>query len=280
MRETGRDQALDRLDRAAEPVVPLEHADAPALLREQRRAGERVDAAADEDRVEPVHGATLRRNGDAAHGRQTRRSITLTASGLESMRTKRRPSFAADGAERAAAGEEVEAPVARRESTRCTIRRTMPARLLGRVAGLLAPFVGTIVCHQTSVGSLPARRLLRPSRGPGAMYGLAVDVVGVEVVARRVLDVDEDRVVLRRPARFGARAVVVRPDDLVQEAVAAEDLVEQDLAVVRLAVVEVEVERARRRRAAAGPRSRRGSRKRGSRRRRRDRTTPPSSRVR
>ena len=44
------------------------------------------------------------------------------------------------------------------------------------------------------------------------------------------------------PARLGA--VVVRPDDLVQERVAAEDLVEQQLAVVRLAVVDVEVQRA------------------------------------
>ena len=49
---------------------------------------------------------------------------------------------------------------------------------------------------------------------------------------------------LGRPAPRGARAVVVGPDDLVEEALASEDLVEQQLAVVRLAVVDVEVERA------------------------------------
>ena len=43
------------------------------------------------------------------------------------------------------------------------------------------------------------------------------------------------------PAR-GAPAVVVGPDDLVEEAVAPEDAVEQHLAVVHLAVVDVEVE--------------------------------------
>jgi hypothetical protein len=42
---------LGRLDRAAEPVVALEHTDVPATLREQRRTGETVDARADDDRV-------------------------------------------------------------------------------------------------------------------------------------------------------------------------------------------------------------------------------------
>jgi hypothetical protein len=50
--------------------------------------------------------------------------------------------------------------------------------------------------------------------------------------------------VLGRPAPSRARAVVVRPDDLVEKAVAAEDLVEQQLAVVGLAIVDVEVQRA------------------------------------
>ena len=46
------------------------------------------------------------------------------------------------------------------------------------------------------------------------------------------------------PAAVRAGAVVVGPDDLVEEALAPEDGVEQDLAVVDLAVVDVEVERA------------------------------------
>ena len=46
------------------------------------------------------------------------------------------------------------------------------------------------------------------------------------------------------PAASAAGAVVVCPDDLVEEALATEDLIEQELAVVRLAVVDVEVQRA------------------------------------
>ena len=47
---------------------------------------------------------------------------------------------------------------------------------------------------------------------------------------------------LRRPAAPRPCAVVIGPDDLVQEALATEELVEQQLAVVRLARVGVEVE--------------------------------------
>ena len=42
-------------DRAAQAVGPLEDADAPAVAREQRPGRERVDARADEDRVEHRH---------------------------------------------------------------------------------------------------------------------------------------------------------------------------------------------------------------------------------
>jgi len=52
--------------------------------------------------------------------------------------------------------------------------------------------------------------------------------------------------VLRGPAALRLGAVVVRPDDLVQEALAAEELVEQELGVMGLAVVEMEIERAAR----------------------------------
>jgi hypothetical protein len=49
--------------------------------------------------------------------------------------------------------------------------------------------------------------------------------------------------VLGRPPPAGLGTVVVGPDQLVEERVPAEDLVEQQLAVVRLAIVDVEVER-------------------------------------
>jgi len=90
-------------------------------------------------------------------------------------------------------------------------------------------------------GQLAARRLLgRDERGRHVR--LAVDLVRVEPVAPGVLHVDEDRVVLGRPAALGAAPVVVGPDDLVEEAVAAEHRVEEHLRVVRLPVVQVQVE--------------------------------------
>jgi hypothetical protein len=73
---------------------------------------------------------------------------------------------------------------------------------------------------------------------------LPLDGVGVEPVPVRVAHVDEDRVVLGRPPPARLGPVVVGPHDLVQEAVPAEDLVAEQLHVVRLAVVQVQVERA------------------------------------
>ena len=76
----------------------------------------------------------------------------------------------------------------------------------------------------------------------GGHVRLALDGIGVEMVAAGGAHVDEDRVVLGGPAAPRLRAVVVRPHQLVQERIAAEDLVEQKLAVMGLAVVDVEVQ--------------------------------------
>src|SRR5712691_4147409 len=46
-------------DRAAQPVVALQHADAPAALRQQGPGGQRVDPAADDDSVVARHLARL-----------------------------------------------------------------------------------------------------------------------------------------------------------------------------------------------------------------------------
>ena len=59
-----------------------------------------------------------------------------------------------------------------------------------------------------------------------------------------VFGVQQDVVVLGRPAVFGPAAVIVGPDDLVQEALAPEDGIQQDLAVMHFAVVDVEVQAA------------------------------------
>ena len=99
-------------------------------------------------------------------------------------------------------------------------------------------------------GALAALALLRRDE-PGRHVRLAVDRLGVEQVAAGLARVDEDRVVLGRPAGARLGAVVVGPDELVEEARAAEQLVQQQLAVVRLAVVDVEVQRPVRREQAA-----------------------------
>ena len=51
---------------------------------------------------------------------------------------------------------------------------------------------------------------------------------------------------LLRPATLGLGAVVVGPDQLVEETLAPEELIKQELYVMRLAVVEMQVQRARR----------------------------------
>ncbi len=92
-------------------------------------------------------------------------------------------------------------------------------------------------------GGFAAGGLFGADQG-GGHVGDAVDGVEVEGVDVGVAGVPEDVVVLGRPAFAGAGAVVVGPDDLVLEAGAAEDRVEHDLAVVYLARVDVEEERA------------------------------------
>ena len=115
-------------------------------------------------------------------------------------------------------------------------------------------FVDTITKNNTSSnnrvpprirGQLAARRLLRPRpHQPRRHVRLALDLVHVESVMRRVFDVEKDVVMLGRPTAFGLAAVVVRPDDLVDEALSPEDLIQQNLAVMHLAVVDVEVQAA------------------------------------
>jgi hypothetical protein len=49
--------------------------------------------------------------------------------------------------------------------------------------------------------------------------------------------------VLGRPAIPGAAPVIIRPDDLVQEAVASEDGIEEDLYIMHLSIVKMDVQR-------------------------------------
>jgi len=69
-----------------------------------------------------------------------------------------------------------------------------------------------------------------------------VHVLEAEGVTLGVLGVPEDVVVLGRPFPLAAGPVVIRPDDLVHKAVAAEQAVQKDLGVVDLAVVQVQKE--------------------------------------
>ena len=101
---------------------------------------------------------------------------------------------------------------------------------------------------------LPPRGLLGADE-PRSHVRLTLNGVGIEVVSAGGAGVDEDRVVLGGPPTPRLAAVVVGPDQLVQEGVAAEDLVQQQLAVVGLAVVDVKVERAVRRQQLTGARN-------------------------
>lgn len=62
------------------------------------------------------------------------------------------------------------------------------------------------------------------------------------MVGLGVLHIHQDGVVLGGPAPVGARPIVIRPDQFVQEAIAAEDLIEQHLDIVHLTVVQVHVQ--------------------------------------
>src|SRR5262245_24132379 len=126
-------------------------------------------------------------------------------------------------AERPASGEGIEAPVAFPRG-RLDGAAEDAERFLRRVTGFFLPGRRDDRVPPNRGWQLPSSRLVRRDEA-GRHVRLAVDGLRIEVVALRVLDVDEDRVVLRRPAAAGARAVVVRPDDLVEEALPAEDLV-------------------------------------------------------
>ena len=82
---------LGGLDRAAEPVVPLEHADAPAGTGEQRAAGERVDAAPDQHRVVLSHLAAPASGRTLDDRRGVRRRPLPWHRGPRAARTRRSP---------------------------------------------------------------------------------------------------------------------------------------------------------------------------------------------
>lgn len=114
-------------------------------------------------------------------------------------------------------------------------------RLLRRVARL---FTAARTDDRVPPGigrRLAARRLLRPDEA-GSHAGNAVDVVIPIGVVRRVFGVPENVVVLRRPSPRRACAVVIRPHNFVDKRLAPEDRIEQHLAVVHLAVVDVKEE--------------------------------------
>ena len=169
--------------------------------------------------------------------------MTRTASGLLSTSTARRPARTAALAGCAAAGEEVEHPVAR-----IGMYLHDPVqdgyRLLRRVAGLL-PAVRAHDRLPPHIGRrLAARRLHRPDKARRHVGNAVYVVIAVGVVFG-VARIPEDVVMLGGPAPLGPRAVIVGPDDLVYEALAPEDFVQQHLAVMRFAVVDMEEEGAR-----------------------------------
>ncbi len=164
------------------------------------------------------------------------------ASGFSSMRVKAAVVAGGGEAGGAAAGEEVEDAVAG-VGVDADDAVEDAEGLLGGVAGLLLAGGRDDGVPPDVGGGLAAGALGRADE-LGGHVGDAVAGVEVEGVVLGVAGVPEDVVVLGGPAGGGAGAVVVGPDDLVLEAGSGEDLVEQDLAVVDLAGVDVEEEAA------------------------------------
>ena len=96
-----------------------------------------------------------------------------------------------------------------------------------------------MVRHQTSVGGFAAGGFFGADQAGGHIWN-AVDGVVVEGVVIGVFGVPQDVVVLGGPARFGAAAVIVGPDDFVDEGIAAKYFVQHYLAIVDFPVVDVE----------------------------------------
>ena len=116
-------------------------------------------------------------------------------------------------------------------------------RFLGRVTCLL-PAIGGHNGMPPGIGrGFAQRRLFRPHQA-GRHVGNALDGIIIKRVGLRVPGVPEDIIVLGGPLRFCARAIIVGPDDLIKEALPSEDLIEQHLAVMHFAVIDVKVQAA------------------------------------
>ena len=78
---------------------------------------------------------------------------------------------------------------------------------------------------------------------PGRHVWDAIHFIVVERIVIRILGVPEDIVVLGAPLFLGSRTVVVGPDDFVDERVASEYFIEHHLAIMNLAIIQMEEQR-------------------------------------
>ena len=117
-------------------------------------------------------------------------------------------------------------------------------RLLGGVARLLLAGGAHDGVPPGVRRGLATGRLLRPDERRRQVRD-AVAVFVAEGVPLRVLGVPEDVVVFRRPPLLRPGAVVVGPDDFVEEGISPEDPVHHHFQVVDFPVVEVQEEGAR-----------------------------------
>lgn len=179
--------------------------------------------------------------GDVGHGGETRRHY-LERFEIVIDEGKNATQLEAASADGAGTGEEVEDVVAGVGG--CLDDAVDHAEgFLGGVAG----FLGAVGGHDgvpPGVGGEFAAGGFFGTYQPGSHVGDALDGVDVEGVVLGVFGVPEDVIVLGRPFFTRTGAVVVCPDDLVEERLAAKDGVEENFTVVDLAVVDVEVEAA------------------------------------
>ena len=76
----------------------------------------------------------------------------------------------------------------------------------------------------------------------GSHIRLPVNFFCIEVIRGAILHIDQDVVVFGRPPALGTGAVVVRPNDFIEETIPAKDHVAHDLRVVHLAVIQVQIQ--------------------------------------
>ena len=235
--------ARGSLNRAGRLGQRLQHSLERVAARRRQRVSARAAAHAhralgSEQHARPAGHAAVRLEGHRIHVQAlrhdlNRRGILVHAHELAAQLSRRR-------ARRPRTREEIQHPIARAGACRNHAAQQAGGLLRGITRLLLTRRRHNRMPPHVR-GELTARGLLLGHQAGGHVR-FAVHLGGVEVVAAVVLRVHEDVVVLGRPAARGLRAVVVRPNQLVNEVLTPKNHVAHNLHVVHFAPIQVQVQ--------------------------------------